>query len=65
MQKCKYKSTGCIGLFDKDATSAKLSKSGNPLENISLPLPQFFENFPRCFNGLRLFGKSKYLKRNF
>jgi hypothetical protein len=65
MQKCKYKTTGRIGLFDKDATSAKLSKSGNPLEHILLLLPQLFEDFPRGFNGLRLFGKSKYLKRNF
>jgi uncharacterized membrane protein len=34
MQKCKYKTTGRIGLFDKDATSAKLSKLANPLEKL-------------------------------
>jgi len=28
----KYKQTGRIGLFDRDETSEKLSKLGNPLE---------------------------------
>ena len=30
----KYKQTGGVGLFDKDETSAKLSKLGNPLEKL-------------------------------
>jgi IS5 family transposase len=30
----KYKQTGCIGLFDKEDRSAKLSKLGNPLEKL-------------------------------
>jgi len=30
----KYKPTGRIGLFDKEATSLKLSKLGNPLEKL-------------------------------
>jgi IS5 family transposase len=30
----KYKPTGRIGLFDKDESSAKLSKLGNPLEKL-------------------------------
>jgi IS5 family transposase len=30
----KYKQTGRIGLFDKDETSEKLSKLGNPLEKL-------------------------------
>jgi len=34
MKKAKYKSTGRIGFFDKDETSAKLSKLGNPLEKL-------------------------------
>jgi IS5 family transposase len=34
MQKRIYKTTGRIGLFDKDVTSAKLSKLGNPLEKL-------------------------------
>jgi hypothetical protein len=34
MQKRIYKTTGRIGLFDKDVTSTKLSKLGNPLEKL-------------------------------
>jgi IS5 family transposase len=34
MKNVVYKSTGCIGLFDKDETSSKLSKLGNPLEKL-------------------------------
>jgi len=34
MKTAKYKSTGRIGFFDKDETSAKLSKLGNPLEKL-------------------------------
>ena len=30
----KYKQTGRMGLFDKEATSTKLSKLGNPLEKL-------------------------------
>jgi hypothetical protein len=30
----KYKNTGRIGLFDKEETSSKLSKLGNPLEKL-------------------------------
>ena len=30
----KYKQSGRIGLFDKDETSEKLSKFGNPLEKL-------------------------------
>jgi hypothetical protein len=30
----KYKSKGQVGLFDKEATSDKLSKLGNPLEKL-------------------------------
>ena len=35
MSQIKYKTTGRIGLFDRDETSAKLSKLGNPLEKLS------------------------------
>ena len=34
MKTAKYKSIGRIGFFDKDETSAKLSKLGNPLEKL-------------------------------
>ena len=34
MNKVSYKKTGRIGLFDKDETSLKLSKLGNPLEKL-------------------------------
>ena len=34
MAKFTYKQTGRIGLFDKDETSEKLSKLGNPLEKL-------------------------------
>ena len=34
MSVIKYKQTGRIGLFDKDETSSKLSKPGNPLEEL-------------------------------
>jgi IS5 family transposase len=34
MNSIKYKSTGKIGLFDKEETSTKLSKLGNPLEKL-------------------------------
>jgi len=34
MKTAKYKSTGRKGFFDKDETSAKLSKLGNPLEKL-------------------------------
>ena len=34
MSKQKYKSTGNVGLFDKENTSYKLSKLGNPLEKL-------------------------------
>jgi len=34
MQKTGYKQMGQIGLFDKEATSSKLSKLGNPLEKL-------------------------------
>jgi IS5 family transposase len=34
MSKTSYKSTGRVGFFDKEATSAKLSKLGNPLEKL-------------------------------
>jgi len=30
----KYKQSGHIGLFDKEETSTKLSKIGNPLEKL-------------------------------
>jgi len=34
MMQIKYKTIGRIGLFDRDETSSKLSKSGNPLEKL-------------------------------
>jgi len=34
MMQIKYKTTGRIGLFDRDETSSKLSKLGNPLEKL-------------------------------
>jgi IS5 family transposase len=34
MQKVEYKSVGSVGLYDKDETSVKLSKLGNPLEKL-------------------------------
>ena len=34
MKQLRYKQTGMIGLFDKEATSTKLSKLGNPLEKL-------------------------------
>jgi len=34
MSKFKFKQTGRIGLFDKDETSEKLTKLGNPLEKL-------------------------------
>ena len=34
MKQIKYKTTGRIGFFDKDETSSKLSKLGNPLEKM-------------------------------
>ena len=34
MSSIRYKQRGYIGLFDKEATSTKLSKLGNPLEKL-------------------------------
>jgi len=34
MQKVGYKCVGCVGLYDKNERSAKLSKLGNPLEKL-------------------------------
>ena len=34
MSKFRFKQTGRIGLFDKDETSEKLTKLGNPLEKL-------------------------------
>ena len=34
MKQVRYKQTGMIGLFDKEVTSTKLSKLGNPLEKL-------------------------------
>jgi len=36
ISKFKFKQTGRIGLFDKDETSGKLSKLGNPLEKLQI-----------------------------
>ena len=43
MAAIKYKQKGRIGLFDKEETSAKLSKLGNPLEKIRKAIE--FETF--------------------
>jgi hypothetical protein len=34
LRKHPYKSSGHVGLFDKEETSSKLSKLGNPLERL-------------------------------
>jgi hypothetical protein len=34
MSSFRYKPTGRLGLFDKEETTSKLSKLGNPLEKL-------------------------------
>jgi len=57
MKAISYKQRGAMGLFDKEATSSKLSKLGNPLEKLHKVID--FEMFRSLLESHMLNRKKK------